>query len=116
MYVTPADWQPSQRQRLYQNLPVISGNAPKDRSYLYYEGDNVDWLYQVTSGVVRLTRLPNGRRQVISFGGDIGFPSAGDHHTDCDALVDTLTAIPTDASAAPATRRCIALLQAAPRN
>jgi CRP-like cAMP-binding protein len=65
----------------------------KTGSYLYYEGDNVDWLYQVTSGVVRLTRLlSNGRRQVISFGfpGDIvGFPSAGDHHTDCDALVDT---------------------------
>ena len=65
----------------------------KTGSYLYYEGDNVDWLYQVASGVVRLTRLlSNGRRQVISFGfpGDIvGFPSAGDHHTDCDALVDT---------------------------
>jgi CRP-like cAMP-binding protein len=64
----------------------------KTGSYLYYEGDNVDWLYQVTSGVVRLTHLSNGRRQVISFGfpGDIvGFPSAGDHHTDCDALVDT---------------------------
>lgn len=62
-------------------------------SYLYYEGDNVDWLYQVTTGVVRLTRLLyNGRRQVIAFGfpGDIvGFPSGDIHHTDCDALVDT---------------------------
>lgn len=65
----------------------------KAGAYLYYEGDKVEWLYQVTSGVVRLTRLlPNGRRQVIAFGfpGDVvGFPSGGDHHTDCDALMET---------------------------
>ncbi len=64
----------------------------KPGSYLYYEGDNVEWLYQVTSGVLRLTRLlADGRRQVIAFGypGDIvGFPSAGVHHTDCDALTN----------------------------
>ena len=62
-------------------------------SYLYHEGDKVNWLYQVTTGVVRLTRLLlDGRRQVISFGypGDIvGFPSNGVHLTDCKALVDT---------------------------
>ena len=61
--------------------------------YLYFEGDAVEWLYQVQSGVLRLTRvLEDGRRQVIAFGfpGDIvGFPSDGLHHTDCDALVDT---------------------------
>ena len=64
----------------------------KPGSYLFYEGDDVAWLYQVISGVLRLTRLlADGRRQVIAFGypGDIvGFPSAGAHHTDCDALTD----------------------------
>ena len=65
----------------------------KAGSYLFFEGDNVDWLHQVTSGVLRLTRLlEDGRRQVIAFGypGDIvGFPSDGLHHTDCEALVET---------------------------
>lgn len=64
----------------------------KAASYLYFEGDEVEWLYQVTSGVMRLTRLlEDGRRQVIAFGypGDIvGFPADGLHHTDCDVLVD----------------------------
>lgn len=62
----------------------------KPGAYLYFEGDDVEFLYQVTSGVVRLTRLlADGRRQVIAFGypGDIvGFPSSGVHHTDCEAL------------------------------
>ena len=65
----------------------------KSRSYLYFEGDPVDWLYQVKTGVLRLTRLlEDGRRQVIAFGypGDIvGFPANGLHHTDCEALVET---------------------------
>ena len=65
----------------------------KAKAYLYFEGDHVDWLYQVITGVVRLTRLlADGRRQVIAFGypGDIvGFPSNGDHHTDCEALIKT---------------------------
>ncbi len=65
----------------------------KEHSCLYFEGDEVTRLYQVITGVVRLTRLlPDGRRQVIAFGypGDvIGFPADGRHHTDCDALVDT---------------------------
>ncbi|KIN62679.1 FixK1 Transcriptional activator [Sulfitobacter noctilucicola] len=64
----------------------------KSGSYLYFEGDDVEWLYQVTSGAMRLTRLlPDGRRQVIAFGypGDIiGFPANGLHHTDCEALTD----------------------------
>lgn len=62
----------------------------KPGAYLYFEGDEVEYLYQVKSGVLRLTRLlADGRRQVIAFGypGDIvGFPSDGMHHTDCDAL------------------------------
>ena len=61
--------------------------------HLYREGDPVERLYQVVSGVVRLTRmLEDGRRQVIAFGypGDIiGFPADGCHHTDCAALVAT---------------------------
>ncbi|MFT4784739.1 MAG: CRP-like cAMP-binding protein [Paracoccaceae bacterium] len=61
-------------------------------AYVYFEGDGVDSLYQVKTGVLRLTRLlEDGRRQVIAFGypGDIvGFPSDGLHHTDCDVLVD----------------------------
>ncbi|MCF2870394.1 helix-turn-helix domain-containing protein [Octadecabacter sp. G9-8] len=64
----------------------------KPGAYLYFEGDDVEWLYQVSSGVLRLTRLlANGRRQVIAFGypGDIvGFAADGLHHTDCEALTD----------------------------
>lgn len=64
----------------------------KAGSYLFLEADPVEWLYQVKTGVLRLTRLlEDGRRQVIAFGypGDIvGFPSDGLHHTDCDVLVD----------------------------
>lgn len=78
----------------------LSGDGPKyseahlkTGANLYYEGDEVEWLFQVTSGVLRLTRLlANGRRQVIAFGypGDIvGFPADGLHHTDCEALTDT---------------------------
>lgn len=65
----------------------------KAETCLYREGDPVEWLYQVTCGVVRLTRLlADGRRQVIAFGfpGDIvGFPTDGLHHTDCETLTDT---------------------------
>lgn len=78
------------------NLPTPKTNLAEARlkagSYLYFEGDHVDWLYRVTSGLLRLTRLlEDGRRQVIAFGypGDIvGFPAGDRHHTDCDALVD----------------------------
>ena len=71
-------------------------NTPPTRlragSYLYFEGDPVERLYEVASGVVRLTRLlEDGRRQVIAFGypGDIiGFPAGDCHHTDCDAISD----------------------------
>jgi len=75
---------------LATTLPQTAEARLKPGAYLYYEGDNVAWLYQVTSGVLRLTRLlADGRRQVIAFGypGDIvGFPSADIHHTDCEAL------------------------------
>lgn len=72
--------------------PRSAATRLKTGAYLYFEGDEVEWLYQVTSGVLRLTRmLADGRRQVIAFGypGDVvGFPSDGLHHTDCEALTD----------------------------
>jgi CRP-like cAMP-binding protein len=64
----------------------------KPGAYLYFAGDEVEWLYQVTSGVLRLTRLlADGRRQVIAFcypGDIVGFPADDLHHTDCAALTD----------------------------
>ena len=74
----------------------------KPGGYLFFEGDEVERLYQIEKGVLRLTRvLKDGRRQVIAFGypGDvIGFPSNGLHHTDCDALTPAeLTLIPRTA-------------------
>jgi CRP/FNR family transcriptional regulator len=94
MYVTiPSD---TIVQKPFKMMTGATARPPKAQlkagSYVYFEGDRVDWLYQVTSGVLRLTRLlQNGRRQVIAFGypGDIvGFPSDGHHHTDCDVLVE----------------------------
>lgn len=65
----------------------------KPGTHLYLEGDTADHIYEVASGVLRLTRImEDGRRQVIAFGypGDtVGFPSDGLYHTDCDALVPT---------------------------
>ncbi|MFT5066120.1 MAG: CRP-like cAMP-binding protein [Yoonia sp.] len=65
--------------------------AFKPGKHLYLEGDHADRIYEVATGVLRLTRvLGDGRRQVIAFGypGDtVGFPSDGFYHTDCDALV-----------------------------
>jgi len=95
MYVTnPAEtcFKPSSATLVSVHAPPHEAHL-KAGSYLYFEGDDVEWLYQVVTGVLRLTRLlEDGRRQVIAFGypGDIvGFPSGGLHHTDCDALVDT---------------------------
>lgn len=90
MYVTlPTDHakpQVLESQQTKQLTRLRAGNT------LYFEGDEVQWLYQVKTGVLRLTRmLENGRRQVIAFGypGDIvGFPAAGRHLTECDAIVD----------------------------
>ncbi len=59
-------------------------------AHLFREGDDADHIYEVKSGILRLTRvLENGRRQVIAFGlpGDIvGFPNGDLHHTDCDVI------------------------------
>jgi CRP-like cAMP-binding protein len=63
----------------------------KPGKHLFLEGDSANRIYEVASGVLRLTRImEDGRRQVIAFGypGDtVGFPSDGLYHTDCDALV-----------------------------
>lgn len=64
--------------------------------HLYHEGQTARHIYEVVTGVLRLTRvMEDGRRQVIAFGypGDVvGFPSDGAYHTDCDALLPaTLT-------------------------
>ena len=75
---------------LETTLPQISETRLKSGAYLYYEGDNAERVYQVISGVLRLTRLlADGRRQVIAFGypGDIvGFSPSDIHLTDCEAL------------------------------
>ncbi|SFR09468.1 helix-turn-helix domain-containing protein [Poseidonocella sedimentorum] len=85
-------------------------------AYLFFEGDEVDNLYLIESGSVRLTRvLEDGRRQIIAFGfpGDIiGFPAEGLYNTDCDALRDAvLRPIPRrlleDGSADPALHKAL---------
>ena len=57
---------------------------------MFLEGDPATHVYEVVTGVLRLSRvLENGRRQVIAFGlpGDIvGFPKADRYHTDCDVI------------------------------
>jgi len=61
-------------------------------THLFREGDAATSIYEIVSGVFRLTRvLDNGRRQVIAFGfpGDtIGFPKGTYHHTDCEAITE----------------------------
>lgn len=63
----------------------------KEGQHLFLEGDEAESVFEIVSGLVRLTRvLENGARQVIAFGlpGDIiGFPDGQVHHTDCDVLV-----------------------------
>ncbi|MFK7837444.1 MAG: helix-turn-helix domain-containing protein [Sulfitobacter sp.] len=94
MYVTiPSEFSDTPCvQKICGTAPCIAAARLKTGAYLYFEGDEVECLYQVTAGVLRLTRmLADGRRQVIAFGypGDIvGFPSGGLHHTDCEALTD----------------------------
>jgi CRP-like cAMP-binding protein len=69
----------------------------KPGKHLFLEGDPADHIYEVASGVLRLTRImEDGRRQVIAFGypGDtVGFPSDGRYHTDCDALAPTMLVV-----------------------
>lgn len=74
----------------------IPNPAPAQRrtlsvgAHLFREGDIANNIYEITSGVFRLSRvLDDGRRQVIAFGlpGDIiGFPNGTVHHSDCEAI------------------------------
>ncbi|MEO0938794.1 MAG: helix-turn-helix domain-containing protein [Pseudomonadota bacterium] len=94
MYVTLSNQAAAQKPGKVQvQSDCTIGLTRSARSYVYYEGDEVTHLYQVQSGVVRLSRvLHDGRRQIIAFGlpGDIiGFPSRNLHHTDCEALTKT---------------------------
>lgn len=70
--------------------------------HLYYEGQTAQNIYEVSSGVLRLTRvMEDGRRQVIAFGypGDVvGFPCDGEYHTDCDALLPSTVIVYNRAS------------------
>ncbi|WP_176695377.1 Crp/Fnr family transcriptional regulator [Phaeobacter sp. B1627] len=73
-----------------QNVNAVQTRALKASQNLFREGDEVRHIYEVTHGVLRLTKvLEDGRRQVIAFGypGDIvGFPQDGLYHAECDAL------------------------------
>jgi len=59
----------------------------KSGQTLFHQGDQADLLFEIVQGVARQDRvLPNGRRQVLSFGfpGDIvGFPQDGIHRNTC---------------------------------
>lgn len=77
---------------------IETGARPEIRTHrktkpgqsLFMEGDDARFLFEVVTGVVRLSRVSRGgRRQVIAFGfpGDVlGFPLNGTHHADCDVL------------------------------
>lgn len=94
MYVTiPSEQANNARPlRSASKQPTPITKTFKAGANLYFEGDRVERIYQVCSGVLRLTRLlEDGRRQVIAFGfpGDIvGFPCDGRYHTDCDVLTE----------------------------
>ncbi|SNR84926.1 CRP/FNR family transcriptional regulator, anaerobic regulatory protein/CRP/FNR family transcriptional regulator, nitrogen fixation regulation protein [Puniceibacterium sediminis] len=77
----------------FSSRPQASAHPQRQHAagtHLFREGDHAANVYEVKSGVLRLTRvLENGRRQVIAFGlpGDIiGFPNGDLHHTDCDVI------------------------------
>ena len=59
MYVTsPADQLPNMSQSSWlENEPRSAELRVRVGSYLYYEGDPVEYLYRVKSGVLRLTRV-----------------------------------------------------------
>ena len=63
------------------------------RTSIFLEGDLVDWIYQVTDGVVMLYKLlPDGRRQVVELvgPGDVfGFSDIPIHNCSADTLSAT---------------------------
>jgi CRP-like cAMP-binding protein len=92
MYVTLSHATARMPDRPSTSIPGQSHPARRlaNGASVYREGDEATHIYEVKTGVLRLTRvLANGRRQVISFalpGDVIGFPNGKNHHTDCDVL------------------------------
>ena len=96
MYVTlssefaPAPSAPDPNHQSEGTTRLPHGKTQAAGTHLFREGDPASSIYEIVSGVFRLTRvLGNGRRQVIAFGfpGDtIGFPKGACHHTDCEAI------------------------------
>lgn len=100
MYVTlssPTHEQPPHPSANCASIAPVQSQALPRRTvsagqHLFHEGDEAHHIYEVRSGLLRLTRvLENGSRQVIAFalpGDFVGFPDGNLHHTDCDVLVD----------------------------
>ncbi|SMX42445.1 helix-turn-helix domain-containing protein [Actibacterium lipolyticum] len=96
MYVTnPNEFYEAAAHNKFAVSSFQGGDAEKKREIatgkcLFREGDDANSVFEVKTGVLRLTRvLENGRRQVIAFGlpGDIiGFSSLGYHMSECDAI------------------------------
>jgi CRP/FNR family transcriptional regulator len=83
--------QPILRQNATRQKPTSDQVARRldEGQHLFFESDPARFVYEITSGVLRLTRIQkDGRRQVIAFGfpGDVvGLPDNGRHSTECDA-------------------------------
>jgi len=92
MYVTLQNNEDSPRHATIttSRQPVTLRRNLAKGAHLFREDDTANRIFEIESGVLRLTRvMADGRRQVIAFGypGDVvGFPSNGLYHSDCDAL------------------------------
>lgn len=57
---------------------------------LFHQGDKADWVFSLTSGVIKLySVLPDGRRQIVAFhfpGEFIGFCNHGAYHCTAEAV------------------------------
>lgn len=99
MYVTrPSEhFTPQLIQHHVKKSPARQVHHVPAGKHLFFEGQEARNIYRVETGVLRLTRLmEDGRRQVIAFGypGDVvGFPSDGEYHTDCEALLPTTVVV-----------------------
>ncbi|MEM7488279.1 MAG: helix-turn-helix domain-containing protein [Pseudomonadota bacterium] len=76
--------------------PHLLRSVPQGTA-LFREADPAAHLFEVRTGVLRLTRmLETGRRQVVAFahpGDVVGFPSDGLHSCDCEALTPATLAV-----------------------
>lgn len=75
----------------WANIPANGQSILKlaARENLFLEGDDADFIYEVTEGLIACHNyLPDGRRQITSFyhpGDVIGLSHDGLHHTNCSA-------------------------------